>query len=235
MFGIPGLIDFRRRTVRAETNPLDKCTVCSIYPVRMDERKPTIEPGRFVIEAGSIEHPQILVVGSSSWWKEIDEEQPLLEIPNSSIQVANSIVTDYCNGLLACNMADSMPGIFWVPGEHTVHDILTKHKAKFDLAVTRQTQFFKNLVRMADIMWARTGGNPLVINDMMRMGAVQLNLKGKEWMKDFTMMGQENCPMCGTPRRPEFPMCPNCRTILDPERAKALGVQFAATPPPVQA
>src|SRR5258708_2992817 len=125
--GFPGIVASRRRTIAAPVNPLDKCTIVSIYPREIRETKPTIQPGKFHILAGSIKKPSILIVGPSSWWKEIDEEQPLLEIPNSSIQVADSIVKDYCNGLLGCNMGESMPGIFWVPGAWN----LTQVKEKF--------------------------------------------------------------------------------------------------------
>ena len=109
-----------RRTIRAPVNPMDKSTVVSILPKQIYERKITIQPGVFEIKPGTFENPAILVVGPSSWWREVDIEQPLLEIPVSSIQVADSIVTDYCNGLLACNMDTLMPGLFYLPGEFTV-------------------------------------------------------------------------------------------------------------------
>ena len=107
----PGLNQANRRTIRAPVNPLDKSTVISILPKPISERKATIQPGMFELPPGTFENPSILVVGTSSWWREVDENQPLLEIPVSSVQVADSIVRDYCNGLLACDMAEKMPGI----------------------------------------------------------------------------------------------------------------------------
>src|ERR1700682_3034442 len=80
-----------RRLIRTSKNPLDKCTIVSIFPKAIDEVKHTIEPGKFHIAAGTFEEPAILVVGSSSWWKDIDVDQPMLEIPVSSIQIADSI------------------------------------------------------------------------------------------------------------------------------------------------
>jgi hypothetical protein len=76
---------------------MDKTTIVSIYPNEIIETKPTIQPGRFVIPAGSFEKPSITVVGPSSWWREIDMDQPLLEIPVSSVQIADSVIKDYCN------------------------------------------------------------------------------------------------------------------------------------------
>lgn len=225
--GFPGLMNARRRTVRAPINPMDKSTVISIYPKEINERKHTISPGFFHIDAGSPEKPTLLIVGPSSWWKEIDEEQPLLEIPNGSVQVADSIVRDYCNGLLGCNMGDCMPGLFWLPGELTITDIQAKHKDKFKKALNSQIKYFTALVKLADGLWARTNGNPLVISDDMRLGAKLLNLMNKDWMKDFTMAELVKCSACGSPRNPEFPVCPVCKAVTDPVKAKELGIVFA--------
>jgi hypothetical protein len=54
---------------------MDKSTIVSIYPKEINEVKHTIEPGRFHLKPGKPDSPSLLVVGSSSWWKEIDEEQ----------------------------------------------------------------------------------------------------------------------------------------------------------------
>src|SRR5438132_961205 len=121
-----------KRLIRAQKNPMDKCTIVSIFPKEIYQKNPTVEPGKFRIKSGTYENPAILVIGSSSWWKYVDEDQPMLEIPVSSIMMANSVIRDYCNGLLACNMSDTMPGLFFVLGEHTVIDIKLKYKKKLD-------------------------------------------------------------------------------------------------------
>src|SRR5579862_6209086 len=92
-----------RRMIRSAKNPLDACTVVSIFPKEIIEVKETIEPRKFIIPAGSMEKPGVLVVRSASWWKDYDVTQPVLEITNGSMQVAESIVKDYCNGMLGCN------------------------------------------------------------------------------------------------------------------------------------
>lgn len=225
----PGFRAIRRRTVRAAVNPLDKSTIVSIYPRPLHEVKHTITPGRFDMLPGSEKEPQLLVVGPSSWWKEIDEEQPLLEIPNSSIQVADSIVKDYCNGLLGCNMSTSMPGIFWVPGEFDIAGIKKhpEHSLKFARAASNQKTYFTTLCNIADSLWARTNGNPLVISDDMRMAARSLDL-AKDWMKDFTATEtQIKCVACGHPRNKDFPVCPNCKAVIDHDLAIKLGIKFA--------
>src|SRR5258708_5829755 len=115
--GFPGL-GLDKKTIRATPNPLDKSTIVSIYPKGFREVNPTIQPGVFQLEPGSYDKPAILVVGTSSWWRELDEDQPLLEIPCSSIQVADSVVKDYSLGLLGCQMGTAQPGLFFIPGEH---------------------------------------------------------------------------------------------------------------------
>ena len=213
----PGIRELRRRTVRQPVNPMDRATVVSIYPKHIEEVKHTIEPGRFTIEAGSYENPAILVVGPSSWWREIDEEQPLLEIPVSSIQIADSVVRDYCNGVLASNMGDCMPGIFYVPGEHTIESIRKSFKHELDKAKVKQKNFYTTLVTLADALWARSQGNPLAISDDMRMGARELNLvETKDWMRDFKMVNMVRCKACGSLKNPEYPICATCK-FPDPE------------------
>ena len=202
---------------------MDKSTVVSILPKLISERKLTIQPGIFEIKPGTFDNPSILVVGSSSWWREVDIDQPLLEIPVSSIQVADSIVKDYCNGLLACNMADLMPGLFYIPGEFTVEKIKTEHKGLLTKARETQRKWYAELVRIADILWARTNGNPLAISDDARMACKELNISGKPWLGDTQTMELIRCVACGSLRNSNYPICQTCKAIADPELAKKLG------------
>lgn len=217
----------RRQTVRAPTNPMDKSTVISIYPRQIVEVKPTIQPGKFIIPAGSFEAPGMLAVTSSSWWREIDEEQPLLEIPNSSIQVADSIVKDWCNGLLACNMNDVMPGITYLPGDISRGELKTKYLHVLVKLRDNQNRWYAALVKLADTSWAKSNGNPLSISEDMRSAARELNLTNKEWMVDFTQMEMIRCIACGSMRNPAFPICQSCHAIIDKDKAKELGLTFA--------
>ena len=219
--------DIKRRTIRAPVNPLDKSTIVSIFPKRIEERKYTIQPGLFVIQPGTYESPATLVVGPSSWWKEIDENQPLLEIPHSSIVVADSIVKDYCNGLIACDMADNMPGLFFIPGEISIGEIKKIHKDKLDAAEQRQKNWYAALVRMADALWSRSNGNPLVVSEEAKMAARSLNLLNKEWLKDSQTMDLVRCVACGNLKNPQYPVCSNCKAISDSVKAKELGLVFA--------
>lgn len=227
--GFPG-ININRMTIKAPINPLDKASVISIYPRPIHEVKHTIEPGIFNIPPGTYENPGILVVGPSSWWKETDEGQPLLEIPHSSLQIAHSIVRDYLVSVLACDMGEFRPGLFYIPGVVTAKELRDKKEyfALLEQARVRQKKWYEALVKMADILWARTNGNPLTISDDMKLAAQELNLNTKAWIKDFQHIQMVNCPACGTLKNPLYPVCPNCKAVTDKEAAAKLGITFAS-------
>src|SRR5262245_27330013 len=154
----------RKRQQRGPKNTLDQSTIFSILPKYIRENKPTLEPNIFEMEAGHPDRPTKLTIGSSSWWREIDLDQPLLEIPASSIQVAESVVRDYINGIIMCDMGETRPGLFFLPGVVSVLELKEEHKDVLDLAVKRQENWFKALIKLADMLWARTNGNPVAIS-----------------------------------------------------------------------
>lgn len=226
-----------RQTVRSAVNPYDKATIVSIFPKDIRETKSTIQPGRFYIKAGSYENPSLLVVEPSSWFREMDENNPLLEIPESSIKIADSIVRDYCNGYLGCNMGDRMPGLFYVPGEFKTVELF--RKAKFgenqlingqdliDAADKKQKSFFNELIKIADTDWARTNGNPRAVSDDARLAARLLGREDKAWLKDYQATELIQCTACGHLRNPRFPVCGNCNRVIDETLAKQLNIKTA--------
>lgn len=203
----------QRKLSRSMKNPMDKCTVVSILPKPIDEVKWTIDPGKFHLDPGSFENPAILVVGGSSYWREMPNDQPPLEIAYSSVNVADSIVRDYCNGVLGCDMNECVPGLFFVLGEAKVSEIKLKYKETLEITKTKQNNWFKVLVDLADSLWARTNGNPLALADDMRLAAKMLNLNDKPWLKDFQMIKMVPCPACGSLKNPMFPVCAVCKNV----------------------
>lgn len=224
----PDLRSVARRMIRGPVNPFDKATIVSIYPKRIEEYKWTLTPSQFIIEKGTYENPSLLVVGTACWWREIDEKQPFLEIPVSSIQVADSIINDYCNGLLGCDMGNLMPGLFFVNGELTVDMIKKQYQEQLDKAKVKQHKFYGHLVKLADSLWAKAHGNPLVVSDDMRMAARELGLEStKDWMKDFEKMDMVRCFACGSLKNPAYPVCATCRAI-DPNHEMSGQIKFAS-------
>jgi hypothetical protein len=60
----------RRLGPRSPVNPLDKCTIVSLYPKEICDVKPTVFPHTFRTEkAPSKGDFSITVIGPSSWWK----------------------------------------------------------------------------------------------------------------------------------------------------------------------
>lgn len=215
----------RRQIISSPKNSMDKCTIVSIFPKLVDEVKHTIEPGRFVIPVGEYESPSTLYVGTSSWWKEIDELQPILEIPVSSVQVANAVINDYCNGIFGCDMGDRMPGLFFVLGEIDPKDLKSKFANKLNEMKVRQENWFAFLCMAADALWARSNGNPLAISDDMRLAARGLG-RDYPWLKDFSMSKMVSCFACGSLRNPQFPVCPSCK-VVDQSHPLAKELKFA--------
>jgi len=118
--------------------------------------------------------------------------------------------------------------VFYIPGEWTADRIKKEKRAELDEAKRKQDNWYKYLVGAADSMWARSNGNPLSISDTMRLAAQELNLgTTKEWVKDAERVELVRCKACGSLKNPLYPICPNCKAIDDPERAKILGLTFA--------
>lgn len=203
----------RRPIIRSPRNPMDKSTIVSIFPKDIEERKYTVEPGVFNIPAGSIDDPGLLVVGPSSWWNFRGDDFPTLEIPVSSVSIAESVIRDYANAMLAVDLGTVMPGLFFVPGTISKFEVKAKYKDMLIKAEGGQREWFKRLVRIADSLWARANGNPLTISDEMRLAARALNMNDKPWLLDFNIVEKVPCLACGELRNPAYPVCGNCKAI----------------------
>lgn len=215
-----------RRAIRGPISPLDKCTVVSIFPRPVYEVKATLQPTLYELEPGSYSEPTILVVGTACYWVEIDEKQPLLEVPVNAPLVASSICNDFMNGMIECDMSESKPGLFFVPGENSVKTVREKFQSLLDKAKVRQDNWYNRLVKQADSLWSRTNGNPLAIDELMRLAARELGIE-RDWVNKMSVTSTlVPCVACGTPRNDKYPVCPNCKHV-DRELAKKLGITFA--------
>jgi hypothetical protein len=216
-----------RRMVRTYKNPMDKATIVSIFPKDIKDEKVSIQPSKFFIPAGTVKDPSITVIGPSSWWHDRGEEQPLLEIPSSAVQMAESLIVDYCEGFLGCNVGSAMPGLFYIPGEFTKAQVLKDYSLKIAQAHIQQREWFAVLEKIADSLWARANGNPLVIWDEMRLAARELGHDSKPWLKDYNHIEMVRCFACGSMRNPEFPICPTCKNV-DATHPRAGEIKVAA-------
>lgn len=219
LFEIP-----KRKAIRQPDNPLDKSTIVSIFPREIVADKPTLQPGRWTIPAGTLVNPSISLIRPSSWFKDIDPDSDPIEIVVSSLLIANSIIDDYCNGLHACDMGELRPGLFWLPGEVTLEQVKKEHGSLLNLAAARQKNWFTELVVQADAFWARSNGNPMAISHLQRLAATELGLN-REWLRSHQEAELVKCIACGALRDAAYPVCGHCKAIVDPEKAK--GLQFA--------
>jgi hypothetical protein len=140
--------------------------------------------------------------------------------------VAEAIVKDYCNGILACNMGDVMPGLFYLMGRKTQADILKDHKQDLANADKKQRRWYEALVTMGDVEWARSQGNPLSVSDSMRHAAREIGQNDKPWIMDYQATQVIRCVACGSLRNPAYPVCPTCKAVVEVDKVKALGLKF---------
>lgn len=215
-----------RQIVRGVVSSSDKATVVSIYPRPINEYKHTLFPGHWQCDKGSYENPTCLVVGPSSWFLEKDEESPIIEVSVSAIQIAKSIVDDYCVGILENSIAEAQPGLFYLEGAVTTEQVKKEHKVKLDHVNQLQNNWYAKLARVADSLWARSNGNPIAISDDMRLAAAALGLEDKVWMQDFRAVSLVKCFACGNLRDPNYPICAHCKTV-DQSHPKAKELKFA--------
>lgn len=225
----PSMRDITRRTVRGPDNPLDKSTIVSIYPKPIKFKNVTLTPGRWRIEAGNFENPAMLIVGPSSWFKDVAIDEPLIEIVQSSVQIAESLCKDWMNGLFACNMVDSMPGLFFIPGKMSLDKIRNDYGGLLSKAMDHQNNYYATLIKYGEALWARSNGNPLAVNDEMRMAARAMGRQDVEWMKQEVNTGMRPCFACGEFKNPAYPICKSCGTV-DPEHPKAHLIVKAPAP-----
>jgi len=213
-------------------NPNDITMLVSVLPKEIREWKPTIFPGEFIIPAAPDGGFSLLRIEGTSWYLAAQvERMPPLEIQVNSLALAQSIVRDYASSIFESNSTQG-PGLFHVPGEYTEKTILgyvdriTKQTFTnmLDNARARQKRWLLAIIASADKEWARTNGSPIAITDDARLGAELMNLKEKPWMKDIQAANLAPCPACGTMVNMNFAICMNCKTIINPTKAKELGL-----------
>lgn len=206
---------------------MSKSTIVSVIPFPLIETKPGIYPGKFEIAAAKPNDFEILVIGNSVYHVEIDENRTIT-VPAVSEQIAESIIEDYVIAQIAFSREEDVaPGIFWVPGENTKKDIITKFNEKLEYAKQRQIRWFRELVKIADDDWEKTRKHR-AISDMQRYAAKSLELD-RPWIIPISINDENSlmtkCVACRSIVSTDAIVCSNCKCILQPEKYKNL--QFA--------
>lgn len=233
MAAIAELSNGRVRVNRMPRNFTDKTTIFSVFPIKIEEVKHTLQPSQYIIDAAPEDGYSSLVVNCAFWLKEMELDL-FQEMYVPSETLAKSIIHDYASGLLGYQ-PDQGPGLFVIPGDMTSKSKLDKYinedfKSFSDLLNTaraKQKNWYIKLVQLTDALWARTNGNPVVVSDHARLACTKLSLS-REWMIQFQTMEKSNCKACGHLVNPSYPVCSNCKSIINSDKAKELGIIFAA-------
>jgi hypothetical protein len=142
--------------------------------------------------------------------------------------IAESVVKDHCSSLTEVR-GDVMPGLFFLPGELSVTEIKKDYAAHLNRAKIKQKEWFSALISLADALWARSNGNPMVVSSDMKLAARELNMEdNKEWCKNQIRAELIRCIACGTMLNSTVVVCPSCKVIVNEGKAKELGLKFAS-------
>jgi len=88
-------------------------------------------------------------------------------------------------------------------------------KAELEAANAKLTAYFTAVYQRAAQTWEQSKHNPLHISDMGRHAAAHLHKLGHisilpEWAQAVAAHSLEECERCGSRKRANFPVCPQC-------------------------
>jgi hypothetical protein len=193
-----------------------QATIVSLLPYKLSGAstlKPGLFPSEYTIPAAYKDAPGIAVINNGQRGVYLDSERgtELVIVPGEVI--ARSIVDDYIISQPGQDQTCG-PGLFFVEGAHKVEEILKGFKDQVEAAATRQKNWWKILVRLADDTWQQSH-IIAQIGDLDRMACRQLGLT-RDWLDDSpdTIF---NCPLCNTVLSTTSAICYACKVILKPE------------------
>lgn len=195
-----------------------KATIVSIVPFKIEEKKPTLYPGDYIIPPA--EYPngiETLIVGSALSFVYLDADRGSMRISVPAEQIAESVVNDWQNSILAAR-GDARPGLFTLVGDWTHDEIRREHKEQLSMVKAGQRLWFEALVKMADDDWSKFKQHKMISN-LQRIACKCLEIK-REWLS-IMPKEEEMCPMCRSRVDSQAIVCGTCRFIIHPERYDA--------------
>ena len=204
------------------------CTVITLLPRELFEEKPHLLPGSYRIPAAKWGDIEVYWVEEGLQWIPnplIDEGQPGASIKQivPPHEIARSLVEDYKSAHIALG-EDAAPGLFWIQGKLDKEEVKRFHSGEIENARIQQTNWFKNLIAMADADWNKNH-NMLAVSDLQRLAAKCLGVQ-KDWV-EFAMQETVSCPFCTINIPSHAIVCPNCRQILKADEYKKRSVGLA--------
>lgn len=195
-------------------------TLISLMATSFDRDLITVHPRVFHIDAAPEGEMRILHVDNGWTTTYFGEDFGWQPRNISADEICNSLVNDYFGGLHHVDEG-SRPALFWLPGALDEKIISANYKEKLDEAVTRQNNWFTNLVKEADNEWVMSKGMHKAISDLHRIAAKRIRMDHKPWMVQ-PVEQRVFCPACQTEVRFGAAVCHNCRCIVDAEKFKSL-------------
>jgi len=192
-----------------------KATVVSLLPLEIREEKSGLYPGRFTIPAAKAGQPTVLVIGESFHYVYLDGDRGQMPVKNPAIQVAEAIVGDFASSCLGAG-PDAGPGLFCVPGRYSSEEIVVNFPEELERARTRQLNWYKKLVMIADDDWEKYHRHT-TISHIQRVAAKTLGL-ARTWAEVVEAIPPIICPLCQSQVVGSAIMCPHCKCVLDKDK-----------------
>lgn len=195
-------------------------TIVNLLPFAVSELKPGLIPEQYYIPPQENGKPGILHVrdGKSNLYVRDGKTYP---ITHPAEEVAKAIVNDYAIAQLQADEY-ARPALFSLPGILSADEVLLKHKAQVEEARAKQNAWFMKLIRLADDDWERTKQHRM-ITDIQRHAARAMGQLTKPWMQNIEPEEYKRCPACSTLYNVQAAVCPNCKHVVNAEKAKAIG------------
>lgn len=184
------------------------CTVVSIMRDQLNESKPQLEPGVFILPPAVRGDCQALSIEHAERPFYVDYERGVVQIPYDPEIVARSVVEDYIRATIHISEG-CKPGLFYVHGVKTKDQVKKDHAKELAAAEIAQDNWFKRLVKAGDDVWQRYRRHN-TISDQHRMACKELGLK-REWAEELKAENTIECQYCTTLISGRALICPICR------------------------
>jgi len=203
---------------------MSKSTVVSLLPIELNEKKPGVYPGHFIIPASREGDFESLNVVNSVAHVYMDESRGSITIVQESEIMAKSIVDDYINSCIAIDKIEGIfPGLFWVEGEFNKAEIKEKFADRLKSARDSQGKWYYALIKMADDDWAQNRSHKS-ITPLQKLAALALEqiVGKKEWAATIDVAAYKACKFCTSQIPSAAVVCPVCARaqVSDLELAK---------------
>lgn len=195
-------------------------TICSMLPYELVESKPGLNPNEFTIKKAEKGKFTLTIIPNNVFY--LINPDPLsdakdvrnIKVPVPSIEVAQSIIQDYINSLLAVQPPNAVPGLFAVAGDWKDYkEFALKHINEITFYRMAQTTWFQNLVAIADDFWSKTH-SPASIGDIQRDACRELGYV-RDWLNPTPSELQEKCPVCKNTVNTGALKCVSCGHIIN--------------------